>query len=146
MALIRAQGVHIDGHFTALDLSQAGNEVLWTQAQRGNGPAGKQSDVVRANVLRTRERAEIAHDARLEDVTRPANVARRREINPTLNLDVLGAGTVTPAAVAAILCLGKDLVQLSTDVPAILSFLDLIDMRAAWREIVDEADLHAVFD
>src|SRR3954466_5783128 len=102
--------------------------------------------MVRANVLRARERAQIAHDACLENVTRPANVARRREINPALNLDVLGAGAVAAAAVTAMLCFGKNIVQLSTNMPAVLHVLDLIDMRATWREIVDEADLHAVFD
>src|SRR3954462_12040139 len=102
--------------------------------------------MVRANVLRARERAQIAHDACLKDVTRPANVARRREINPTLNLDVLGAGAVAAPAVTAMLCFGKNIVQFSTHPPAVLHLLDLIDMRATWREIVDEADLHAVFD
>src|SRR3954462_13999673 len=102
--------------------------------------------MVRANVLRARERAQIAHDACLENVTRPANVARRREINPALNLDVLGAGAVAAAAVTAMLCFGKNTVQLSTNMPAVLHVLDLIDMRAAWREIVDEADLHALFN
>src|SRR5215471_21388851 len=138
--------VEVDLHLAAFDLLQPPHEIRRAQRVRRDHPPHEQAEVVGPDVFGTGQRAQVAHDAFVEYAARFGQVSSHGEVHATLDIESLRAGAIAAAAVTAMDGFGECFGDRAQRVPAIADVLDAIHVTFRFAEVIEEGNLHAVFD
>lgn len=113
-------------------------------------PDGSRKNIVACSptspLKRTCECAQVAHHAFVEYLARCGQIAFHRQVHAALHVQPLRTGSIATVAMTAMRCFGEDLGDLAERLPTVTDIFHSIQVTFRFGEVIEECDLHTLFD